>query len=67
MIFNFNHLKEQKLTYFQHFSHAFYISTNMILGGVVCLIHSIFPFVLPTFASNRLKNIEEKIKFVKSR
>ncbi len=66
MILNFNHLKEQNMTYKEHFQHAFYISLNMMAGGIVCMLHSFIPFLFPTFASTRLKNIEKKIKFVKS-
>ena len=41
-------------TYFEHLYHAFIFGFNMIIGGIACIIHAIFPFLFIKTASNYL-------------
>ena len=56
-IFNFYHLEESKMGYFNHLRRALGIGTNMVLGGACCVIHSIFPFIFHDTATNIVKKI----------
>ena len=44
-------------TYLQHFHNASSIGRLMLVGGIACFIHAIFPFVLEKTASNVLFNL----------
>ena len=44
-------------TYWQHFCHALVIGRLMLFGGIACVIHAIFPFVMEKTASNVLFNL----------
>ena len=48
-------------TYFQHFRCAFSYGFRMIFSGVAAIIHSIFPFLFETAASDCAKKINEEI------
>lgn len=41
-------------TYFQHFKFAFAFGANLLLGGLTCIIHAIFPFLFQKTGSNIL-------------
>lgn len=41
-------------TYFQHLRFAFGFGINMLLGGLACIIHAIFPFLFQKTGSNML-------------
>ncbi|MBX3709133.1 MAG: hypothetical protein KF702_05180 [Gammaproteobacteria bacterium] len=41
-------------TYFEHMKFASYFGFNMVLGGLACLIHAIFPFFFQKTGSNIL-------------
>ena len=41
-------------TYFEHLWNALIFGSLMIIGGVACIIHAIFPFAFKTTASNFL-------------
>ncbi|OGT42558.1 MAG: hypothetical protein A3F42_00700 [Gammaproteobacteria bacterium RIFCSPHIGHO2_12_FULL_37_34] len=41
-------------TYFQHFKFAFKFGVYMLIGGLACIVHAIFPFVFEKAASNFL-------------
>jgi hypothetical protein len=41
-------------SYFHHLKYAFMTGCMMIVGGVACVIHAIFPFLYPQTASNIL-------------
>lgn len=49
------HLKLVNENYFKHMFEAWLIVATLIFSAVVCFIHSIFPFLFQTTASNKLK------------
>jgi len=56
-IFNFYHLKEVDMSYFDHLKRALSIGTNMLFGGACCLVHSIFPFLFHDTATSIVKKL----------
>ena len=49
------HLRLVKENYFKHLFEAWVVSATFILAGLVCFIHSIFPFAFQTTASTMVK------------
>lgn len=49
-------------TYWQHFWFATCFAANLLVAGICCLIHAIFPFVFKDTASNILARIVKKLK-----
>lgn len=47
-------------TYGQHFQYAFLFGANMVIGGVACILHSIFPFIFERTGSDILLKEMEK-------
>lgn len=41
-------------SYFEHFCFAFKFGAQMMIGGLACILHSIFPFLCKTTASDYL-------------
>lgn len=41
-------------SYFQHLSYACRFGSTMVIGGVACLIHAIFPFLFKSTGSDAL-------------
>jgi Family of unknown function (DUF6356) len=67
------HPKSVGETYFQHMKFAVIFGLNMLVGGLACLIHAIFPFLFKNTGSNfllklvkdfikRVPNIEDRIE-----
>lgn len=54
---NFNHLKENNTSYITHLNKAFYIGVTMIIGGFLCCIHALCPFIFTESASKRIKKL----------
>lgn len=54
------HLKENNIGYFRHMKRAFYFSYNLILAGILCFIHGIYPDIFTYTASNIIKKLERK-------
>ena len=50
-IFNFDHLKENDFSYFQHCKRSLTISLYMTLGAIAGVVHAFLPFVLWDTAS----------------
>jgi len=48
------HPKTINETYFQHFKFAISFGFNMIIGGLACSIHAIFPFLFEKTGSHFL-------------
>ena len=46
-------------TYLGHMGHAGKIGGAMILGGLACLLHGIFPFLFVTTGSNTIRQVSE--------
>ena len=51
------HLKLVNENYFKHMLEAWLIVITFISAGLICFIHSIFPFLFQTTASTMVKNI----------
>jgi hypothetical protein len=52
MNFNFNHLQQEQLTYFDHMCRAFSMSVHMTVGAAALFVHGLFPFVFETTGSD---------------
>lgn len=46
-------------TYFQHFKSASKFGIYMLLGGLACILHAIFPFIFEHTGSNFLLKMTE--------
>ena len=44
-------------TYFQHFKYALIFGGYMLIGGLACIIHAIFPFLFQKTGSNIMLKI----------
>lgn len=51
------HLKLVNENYFKHMMEAWLVSISFIIAGLICFIHSVFPFIFQTTASNMVKSI----------
>jgi ABC-type Na+ efflux pump permease subunit len=51
------HLKMVNENYFKHMFEAWFIVITLLFSALVCFIHSIFPFLFQTTASNQLRKI----------
>lgn len=51
------HLKTVNENYFKHMIEAWLIVITFVGAGLICFIHSIFPFLFQTTASTMVKNI----------
>lgn len=49
-------------TYFQHLRFAMYCGIQMIIAGMACIIHAIFPFCCKTNASDFIIKMVDVIK-----
>ena len=49
-------------TYFEHMRCAAYYGFRMTLSGLAAIIHSIFPFVFETAASDCAKMVNEEVE-----
>lgn len=48
-------------TYLQHLRFAFFNGIFLIIGGIVCLIHSFFPFLFTNTASTVVNKINTRM------
>ena len=55
------HLNSVNETYTQHFKTAFIIGLLMIIGGFQAIFHAIYPGILKTSASDKIKQLYNKI------
>jgi len=56
------HPEDVGFTYFQHMRWALTRATQFFLCGLACVIHSVFPFVFVTTASEYIKDLHEKFE-----
>ncbi|WOI54593.1 DUF6356 family protein [Parvularcula sp. LCG005] len=47
-------------SYFQHLNGASSIGTRMIIAGVACLLHGLFPFLFTRTGSNMLFKLHQE-------
>jgi len=52
------HLKDVNENYFTHLKHATHVGLLMVIGGILCLVHGIFPFLFTHTASKMLFEID---------
>ena len=62
---NMSHLEEAGETYFQHFSRAIILSLNLLIMSIVCLVHSLLPFIFTTYVSDKIREIYSYIDQLK--
>ena len=62
---NLSHLEEAGETYFQHFSRAIILSLNLLVMSIVCLVHSLLPFIFTTYVSDKIREINSYIDQLK--
>lgn len=49
-------------TYWEHFSFAVRCGARMIMAGLICIIHAIFPFIFTTTASTMLYKLADEMQ-----
>lgn len=58
---NIEHIKTKNTTYFLHMKRALYYSTKLATASFLLAIHSIFPNIFETYASDKVKQISKEI------
>jgi hypothetical protein len=53
------HPKSLNETYTEHMRAALKISGLMLMAGLACLIHSVFPFLFTNYANNTVQKLHE--------
>ena len=48
-------------TYGQHMVHAGHFGLRMIVGGLACLVHSVFPFLFCKTGSRAITELNERM------
>ena len=48
-------------TYFQHMGMAFGFGGRMLLGGVACLVHGLFPWLCTTRGSDTIRRLHHRM------
>jgi hypothetical protein len=62
---NLSHLEEAGETYFQHLSRAFILSLNLFVMSIVCLVHSLLPFIFTNYVSDKIREINSYLDQLK--
>jgi len=58
---NIDHVKRRNMTYVQHFIIASLMGAEMIRGGVLLFVHSIFPNYFQSSGSDTIRNLHKKL------
>jgi hypothetical protein len=48
-------------TYFQHLATAFSFGARMVLGGLACLVHGLFPWLCTTRGSDTIRGLHDRM------
>ncbi|MEM7254775.1 MAG: DUF6356 family protein [Pseudomonadota bacterium] len=48
-------------TYGEHFRHASGFGFTMLIGGLACLVHAVFPFLCLTTGSDRIRALHDRM------
>jgi len=59
---DFQHLRERKLSYFEHLQQAFAISWKFFLGSVAMIIHGLYPDVFTEFGTDTAEEVLEIVR-----
>ena len=62
---NLSHLEEAGETYFQHHSRAVFLSLNLFIMSIVCLVHSLLPFIFTNYVSDKIREINSYLDQLK--
>ena len=62
---NLSHLEEAGETYFQHLSRTFILSLNLFIMSIVCLVHSLLPFIFTNYVSDKIREINSYLDQLK--
>jgi phosphate/sulfate permease len=54
-------------TYFQHLETASSFGSRMIVAGMACMLHGVFPFLFVTTGSKTVKHLHERMIIHRSR
>ena len=57
---DFKHLRGGNFTYFSHFIRAADIGIGLFLASILCLLHSVVPFLFTQSASAIVMNIQKR-------
>jgi len=58
------HLKDSKMSYFEHLSFAMKLAVQLNVMAFVSFIHAIFPFMLQNHVSSGVKDLNDKLQEV---
>ena len=56
------HLREVGETYTEHFVKAAGVGIAMLVGGLACLAHALFPFLFVTTGSRCIRRLHSRIE-----
>ncbi len=56
------HLRSVDEGYFAHMFEAMYYGIILIVAGIICIIHSILPFIFTSYASRKIVYILRRIE-----
>jgi len=55
------HLQQVDEGYFEHMAHASSFGVAMVVGGIACLLHAVFPFAFITTGSDAIKSLHDRM------
>jgi hypothetical protein len=58
------HLKDSKMSYFEHLGFAMKLAVQLNVMAFVSFIHAIFPFMLQNHVSSGVKDLNDKLQEV---
>ena len=58
-IYFFNHPRENKLSYMQHFVVSSTLSISFFIGSVKALIHAFIPYLFETSSTDTLRELQD--------
>lgn len=64
-LYDLDHLKNQNMTYTEHFQHSLKSSLLLISGGVLGIIHAICPVIFITVQSDTITYVGTMLKHSK--
>jgi hypothetical protein len=56
------HLKQQNISYVEHFSFAMKLALQMMLLAMISLVHAFLPFIFTDTVSHSIKDIDNKLE-----
>ena len=62
MLFDIHHLKNSKIGFLPHSIRVLKISVNLIILGIVGIIHAFLPFIFLKTVSNGIKRLYAQVK-----